>query len=311
MIVTCASCLTKFHLDDSRIPPKGVKVRCSRCKHIFFITPSVEGGEKASSAFEPLISEERTDVSKRERGTQPSLEAALQETKASLPPKREIPSPPPTPPETKEERPLPPPDREIPEAKPSVPTRFARSARRGPSSVVLALVLVLLLLLFGFFYLSTELGSGGILFSYIEGPANKIKDLWNQLWGIEKQGLLVGDLNRYEETVGGGIPISVIEGKVTNQSDFTKRWVRLRVVIYDSEKNRVAQKEAICGRKVSRQEMKLLPPEAFGGEKIFKPDLEREMVLPPGKSAPFVVAFKDLPPHAKEFKIEILEAPNL
>jgi len=24
-----------------------------------------------------------------------------------------------------------------------------------------------------------------------------------------------------------------------------------------------------------------------------------------------VVAFKDLPPHAKEFKIEILEAPNL
>lgn len=309
MIVTCASCLTKFHLDDARIPPKGAKVRCSRCKHVFFITPPVEGSAKTPQALTPLDLDQGRAVSKEERLTEPPLETGLREKKRPISAEREIPAaPPPRPPETKEQRPA---DQEIVESKPSVPTRFARTARRGPSSVVFALVLVLLLLLFGFIYLSTELGTGGFLSSYLEGPANKIKDLWRELWGTEKQGLFLGDFSRYEETIEGGIPISVIEGKVTNQSGRTKRFVRLRVVIYDSEKNRVAQKEAICGRKIPRQEIKLLPPEAFGGEKIFKPDFEREMMLAPGKAAPFVVAFKDLPPHAKEFKVEILEAPDL
>lgn len=313
MIVTCASCLTKFHLDDARVPPRGAKVRCSRCKHVFFIVPPGEGDGKVSSAIEPLNRDAGGDVFAQRRAvSESSFEAGFREPKGPLPPEPEIPSPPPpTPPQGKEERPLPPSDRGMEEGKPPVTARVARSPRRGPSSVVLALVLVLLLLLFGLLYLSTELGPGGILSSFLEGPAKKVKDLWHQIWGMEKQGLVVGDFNRYEETIEGGVPISVIEGKVTNQSGATKRFVRLRVVIYDSEKNRVAQKEAVCGRKVSREEMKLLPPEAFGGDRIFKPDLEKEMVLPPGRSAPFIVAFRDLPPHAKEFKVEILEAPDL
>lgn len=39
MIVTCERCTTQFQLDDSRIPPGGVRVRCSRCKHAFEISP--------------------------------------------------------------------------------------------------------------------------------------------------------------------------------------------------------------------------------------------------------------------------------
>ncbi len=42
MIITCASCLTKFNLDDSRIQTKGIKVRCSRCKHVFYVVPPPE-----------------------------------------------------------------------------------------------------------------------------------------------------------------------------------------------------------------------------------------------------------------------------
>lgn len=313
MIVTCASCLTKFHLDDARIPPRGAKVRCSRCKHVFFITPSAEGGQKESQPLEPLNLGEQGAASKEDLPREASLEAPPGEMKRPISSEGELPPPPPTPRPRGigEERPMPPLDQGPGGSRPSIPTRFARSAKRGPSSTVLAFVLVLLLLLLGFVYLSTELGKGGALSSYIEEPVNRVKDLWRELWGREKQGLLVGDFNRYEETIAGGVPISVIEGKVTNQSGSTKRFVRLRVVIYDSEKNRIAQREAICGRSVPRPEMKLLPPEAFGGEKVFKPDFEREMMLPPGKSAPFVVAFKDLPPHAKEFKVEILEAPNL
>ena len=37
MIVTCERCATQFQLDDERVPDEGVRVRCSRCKHAFFI----------------------------------------------------------------------------------------------------------------------------------------------------------------------------------------------------------------------------------------------------------------------------------
>ncbi len=35
MIVTCPECLTKFNLDEDRIPEGGAKARCSRCQHLF------------------------------------------------------------------------------------------------------------------------------------------------------------------------------------------------------------------------------------------------------------------------------------
>jgi len=46
MIITCASCLTKFSLDDSRVSAEGIKVRCSRCKHVFYVAPPPETKEE-------------------------------------------------------------------------------------------------------------------------------------------------------------------------------------------------------------------------------------------------------------------------
>lgn len=39
MVVSCQKCRTRFQLDDARIPAKGVRVRCSKCKHAFFVAP--------------------------------------------------------------------------------------------------------------------------------------------------------------------------------------------------------------------------------------------------------------------------------
>jgi predicted Zn finger-like uncharacterized protein len=39
LIVTCEQCATQFQLDDAKVPVGGVRVRCSRCKHAFFIEP--------------------------------------------------------------------------------------------------------------------------------------------------------------------------------------------------------------------------------------------------------------------------------
>lgn len=37
LIVTCEQCQTRFQLDAARIPETGARVRCSRCKHAFFV----------------------------------------------------------------------------------------------------------------------------------------------------------------------------------------------------------------------------------------------------------------------------------
>jgi len=51
--------------------------------------------------------------------------------------------------------------------------------------------------------------------------------------------------------------------------------------------------------------------EFFRGEMVIKPQTKQEMITPSGKATPFMVIFKDPPSQAKEFKVEILEAPNL
>ncbi len=37
MIIQCAQCKAKFRLDDSKVSDAGIKVRCSKCKHIFVV----------------------------------------------------------------------------------------------------------------------------------------------------------------------------------------------------------------------------------------------------------------------------------
>ena len=44
MIVTCPQCQTRFRIPDDRVTPKGVKVRCTRCRHTFRVSRPVDPG---------------------------------------------------------------------------------------------------------------------------------------------------------------------------------------------------------------------------------------------------------------------------
>jgi len=37
LIITCAECETQFQLEETRVPESGIRVRCSVCKHAFFV----------------------------------------------------------------------------------------------------------------------------------------------------------------------------------------------------------------------------------------------------------------------------------
>lgn len=45
MIIQCEKCKTKFKLDDSRVKDKGVKVRCTKCKHVFRVQKDEQNTE--------------------------------------------------------------------------------------------------------------------------------------------------------------------------------------------------------------------------------------------------------------------------
>jgi len=184
-----------------------------------------------------------------------------------------------------------------------------RRKRRGPS-LLLALFAVLVLLVFVAFYLWTELESGGNLGKVVEVPLKQVTGLWDRLWKTEREGLVIGDLNGYEEKMGE-LPLYVIEGKVKNQSRFTKKYIKVKVVIVDQDKTEVAEKVVLCGPTLSREDLKKLPPGFFESGGGIKPPAEKETMVPADKSISFMVIFKDVSSQAKEFKVQIAEAPNL
>lgn len=81
MIVECEACSTKYRLEDSRVKPEGVKVRCCRCGHIFTVFP--EGAqeeplpeEKIFGDLSSLAPEEGVALPEQRRGL-PKLTLAL------------------------------------------------------------------------------------------------------------------------------------------------------------------------------------------------------------------------------------------
>ncbi len=56
LIVTCQECSTSFQLDDARIPAAGARVRCSRCKHAFYLpNPSASQSQAIQAVVDEAI----------------------------------------------------------------------------------------------------------------------------------------------------------------------------------------------------------------------------------------------------------------
>ena len=83
MVIVCQKCQTRFQLDESRIPAKGARVRCSRCKHAFVVAPPGGHDEtvhrlaaEAAASGRPAVPEPTVDLhgATRRPGRAPSDE---------------------------------------------------------------------------------------------------------------------------------------------------------------------------------------------------------------------------------------------
>ena len=109
MIVTCEACDTRFQLDDERIPSEGVRVRCSCCRHGFFVS-AVARDECGPPEVDPSEREDESGMALSDH-----FDRAVEEDRAEVL-AREIPSPPTEPSEATPDPPL------VESASPVVPT---------------------------------------------------------------------------------------------------------------------------------------------------------------------------------------------
>jgi predicted Zn finger-like uncharacterized protein len=169
MIITCASCLTRFNLDDHRIPSKGAKVRCSRCRHVFLVLPAHETKEEAKHGDDQ---EELTGPSQKEV----KLPLQIEEEEKTEEPILSEKAPPEPEKKEKEEK-----KKEERKGKVFTAKKTAQKERKGPS-LFFILIVIVVLLIFAAFYLLTELGSGGKLLPYLQYPIKKITEFWQQIF---------------------------------------------------------------------------------------------------------------------------------
>jgi hypothetical protein len=319
-------------LDESKIPAKGAKVRCSKCQHVFFVAPPTEPPpeppivpptepkeEEPMEDFESFIKSQKEFAEPGPKGVEgPSSKTDKMEEMGFPGEKEDIGFPEEEEALFSEEAPakkmapvtpFEPEREERAEAKPVKPKRMAPK-EKGRPPVVFLLIIFLVLLVLGGFFLWTEYGSKGTITTYLEYPVQKAIALLNELLGVKREDLLVGDLNRYDERVGDFF-LSVIEGKVKNASQSARKYIKIRVVVFDQHKDKIAEKETFCGLNIGLEGLKSLPPEFFKGEMLIQPQQPKDRVIAAGKEAPFMVVFKDLTSQAREFKVDILESPNL
>lgn len=98
MVVRCERCETRFKLDESRLPARGARVRCSRCKHAFFVTPP--GAAPAEVVHEVAAAAARAPAESL-RGPEPSWD--LEENPDATVARRKALAAPPRPPGPAEE----------------------------------------------------------------------------------------------------------------------------------------------------------------------------------------------------------------
>ncbi len=81
MIVTCDSCRTKYLLGNERVPLKGIRVRCPKCRYVWKLVPAVD-----ESVFEISSNEFLSEAPAVEpqKGEWASLEQSLSAIAGSM-----------------------------------------------------------------------------------------------------------------------------------------------------------------------------------------------------------------------------------
>jgi len=308
MIVQCEQCGTKYRFDASKIGAGGIKVKCSKCKHIFKVShplPMEEldiFGEKEDKIEGPSIKEWEDEFTTKPRPRQ--IETTPQIRKEEHPPKTIVP---PIPEEkgfrgnveAEEATGM---EEEVFPFRATVPKEAPGKRERKVSTTFLLSILLIVVILAAFYYLAQRESSIPVFESIHEKISN--------LMGKKKDHkLFLIYLRGYEQKLEGG-KVYIIQGKVANRSKVTKKYVKLKGVLFDKEGKIVATSIGYCGRTTANKEIKESTFASLKSSFNFISPAQAPQVSSQ-QSLPFTIIFFSPPSDATEFRVEIIEAPSL
>jgi predicted Zn finger-like uncharacterized protein len=185
--------------------------------------------------------------------------------------------------------------------------------KKKKTSWSFVLIGILLIVALGGYYLWSERGMEfslpGNIPSLIKSIPEKLQYLWEDIRGIERGSLTFSDLEGYKDIIGE-VPVFVITGKILNDTNKTKKHVRIKAVLLNDKDKVLEEKQTLCGSYFSKESLKKLPPRFTRGDFKLRPPEPSQMRVAPRMSVPFIVIFPDMPPDAQEFQVEIVDAPN-
>lgn len=192
--------------------------------------------------------------------------------------------------------------------------------KKRKTSKIFVLIGILLIAALGGFYLWSEKGIKLSLPENIpsvlktipeslKSVPEKLKSVWENIRGIERGSLSFSDLDGYKDTIGE-VPVFVITGKILNETNRTKKHVRIKAILLNNKNKVLDEKQTLCGNYFSNEELKKLPPRFIRGDFKMRPPAPDKMRVAPRMTVPFIVIFPNMSPDAQEFEVEIIEAPN-
>jgi predicted Zn finger-like uncharacterized protein len=303
MIVLCDKCKTEYNLDDAKVRPGETKVRCSRCQNIFIVPhpfslkeEEIFGGpgEKAEDAFLQDWAREFPAQPPQKPTTPASHKGPA--PRAFVPPSAEeslfVEEPPP------EKAPMP--EEEVLPFK--IKPAAAAPARRRQSKVSTSFVLGMFLLatLAGALYYWSKMGRSIPAFEYI------YEKIYSFMGEKKEQKLFLLYLKGAEYTIEGG-KVFVVQGKVANRSQETKKLVKLKGSLYDKTGKVVATSSGYCGISITDEEVQKSTYDALKTSFGFVA-VGQAKPVPSQQSLPFTLIFFSPPEGASQYQVEIAES---
>lgn len=303
MIVQCPECRTRFQLDEERVSSDQVKLRCSKCTHVFTLEEAARqqtplekepaGSADAESEFaswETPSAPEESGGGEYEDTVQPAgagedvgeSPAGQETTSDSLQAKADV---------------LEGLEEDVPPAK--------RSSRKG--LWILLILLALGVLSAAGYFLFPNLVSD-LPFVRGGGPGSDL----SQKTGMDIEGvkdIALQDVRQYfvnNEKVG---ELFVIEGSAVNNFPTVKERIKLQAELYDAQGQVVQSKQFLCGNTASLFQLQVLSREELNAVLQAKVGvLTNNTNLETGQAVPFMVVFYNPPGSVQEFGLSVVEA---
>jgi predicted Zn finger-like uncharacterized protein len=335
MIVQCPQCETKFNLPDEKVKPEGVKVRCSRCRHVFTAEPpqvggfddlfpakdqAPEGGPQNEPARRVLDDE---SWQAPETPADESLSFSFPGLEKKAPPEL---APEPQAQAPAKERPAEKPEKagehklglDLEDTEELAGVKPRRAKSRLP--LILAALAFLVLGSLGAAYfldllpdsLNRTLTNMGLPAKPVEVTGQPEKDAQPPAEADAVSQIALENVRQYNVANEKAGRLIVIEGKAVNNFPAARDHVAVEATLFDAGGTALVTKNVLCGNVLSYFQLQILSrteiETALSAESGV---LANNTNIQPGQGAPFMIVFFEPPAGVAEFGVKVADSKPL